>query len=134
MDETLRRVVRDRAAHRCEYCHLPQAGYEERFSIDHVRSRKHGGQDLADNLALSCLRCNLFKGTDLTAIDPDTSSVVRIFDPRRDNWAEHFRWNEPLLVGLTQTGRATVTLLRMNAPERIRLRQALILEGIVNFD
>jgi 5-methylcytosine-specific restriction endonuclease McrA len=64
MDESSRQLVWDRAAHRCEHCHLPQTGHEERFSIDHVRPRKHGGDDSVENLALSCLRCNLFKGTD----------------------------------------------------------------------
>lgn len=131
MDESLRQLVRRRAGERCEYCHLPQDGHEERFSIDHIIARKHGGDDSPANLALCCLRCNLHKGTDLTCVDPSDGQVVTVFHPRRQNWSEHFQWNGPILEGKTPIGRATVEMLRMNAPERIQLRQALIALGIL---
>jgi 5-methylcytosine-specific restriction endonuclease McrA len=75
MDEASRQLVRRRADERCEYCHLPQSGHEERFSIDHVVPRKHGGDDSMDNLALCCLRCNLHKGADLSGIDPNSNCL-----------------------------------------------------------
>ena len=62
-------LVRNRAEFRCEYCHLPQAGHDELFSIDHVIPRKYGGQDDDKNFALACLRCNLHKGSNLSGID-----------------------------------------------------------------
>lgn len=134
MDEATRQLVRTRAGDRCEYCHLPQAGHEERFSIDHIVARKHRGEDAAENLAMCCLRCNLHKGTDLSGIDPSNNQVVPLFHPRRDNWPEHFRWNGPLIVGVTPSGRATTVTLRMNAPERLRLRQSLLAEGALQLD
>lgn len=134
MEEQLRQFIRRRASERCEYCHLPQEGHEQRFSIDHHVARKHGGTEAANNLVFCCIRCNLHKGTDLTGIDPDTDSVVRLFNPRTQLWREHFRWHGATVLGLTDTGRATVQLLKVNAPERIRLREALLLEGILRLD
>ena len=129
MDEQTRQFVRRRAGDRCEYCHLPEAGHEERFSVDHVRPSKHGGDESASNLAFSCLRCNLYKGPNLSGIDPENSKVVLLFDPRRQFWDEHFRWDGARIAGLTPEGRATISVMAMNARERVALRQALILEG-----
>ena len=44
--------------------------------IEHVRPRKHGGTDDGDNLALTCIDCNLRKGPNLTGIDPGTGAVT----------------------------------------------------------
>jgi hypothetical protein len=134
MDDSTRQLVRDRAQNRCEYCHLPQAGHDERFSLDHVIARKHQGPDTPENLALCCLRCNLHKGTDLTGIDPLTRALVPLFNPRRQVWSEHFRWDGAIVSGTTKTGRTTMSVLRMNAPERVRLRTALLSEGKLRLD
>src|SRR5690349_16973028 len=119
MAEDLREFVRRRAGDRCGYCHLPQAGHEQPFSVDHVVARKHRGPDHADNLALCCLRCNLHKGTDLTSIDPETGALTPLFNPRTQSWSEHFRWDGPMLRGLTSVGRTTVELLQMNDATRV---------------
>jgi hypothetical protein len=126
MDTLTRQFVRRRAGERCEYCHLPQVFHEERFSIDHVTPRKHGGGETPSNLAFACLRCNLCKGTNLTGIDPDTGQVVALFNPRTQDWQQHFRWNGAVLVGQSMEGRVTVLVLRMNAPERVQLRRAIL--------
>jgi hypothetical protein len=44
-------------------------------------------------------------------------------------WTDHFRWNGPLVVGLSPCGRATVAVLELNDDDRVQLRQALIDEG-----
>src|SRR5271157_587437 len=63
MDAAIKRSVRDRARHRCEYCGLPQAAQPYvTFHIEHVLPRKHGGSDDPSNLALACERCTAFKG------------------------------------------------------------------------
>jgi len=134
MDGQTRQLVQRRANNRCEYCHLPQAGHTERFSIDHVVPSKHGGDDSSSNLALACLRCNLYKGSNLSGIDPNNGQTVSLFDPRRQLWQQHFDWKGPLLIGLTPEGRATISVLRMNAPERFQLRQTLLIEGLLSLD
>jgi hypothetical protein len=39
-------------------------------------------------------------------------------------WQEHFEWDDDkaTLLGLTETGRATIQQLRLNTPDRIDLR------------
>lgn len=73
------------------------------------------------NLALACLKCNRNKGSDLSALDPLDGSIVRLFNPRTQRWAEHFALDGARVIGLTPTGRATVQLLRIN--DRVRLAQ-----------
>jgi len=55
---------------------------------------------------------------------------VPLFNPRRQKWATHFRWDGPVLIGRTAIGRVTVTLLRINDPLRVELREELIEEGV----
>jgi hypothetical protein len=130
MDAALRKLVRERAEHRCEYCRIHQ--YQDpffTFPIDHIIARQHGGKTEPDNLCLSCYRCNLHKGPNIASIDSDSGEMVPLFHPRRDKWHEHFEWNGTLLVGRTPVGRATVALLAINNPDYILLRESLMVEG-----
>ena len=88
----LRRLVVQRAAGRCEYCQLSQEGQEATFHIDHVIPVMVGGQTVAENLALACVSCSLRKAARQTAIDPQSGEEVALYNPRRDNWDEHFQW------------------------------------------
>lgn len=81
-----------------------------------------------DNLALACLRCNSHKGPNLAGIDPDTGRMTRLFHPRQDIWDQHFRWNGPYLLGLTDVGRTTIAVL--TNPDYVALRESLIAEGL----
>jgi hypothetical protein len=128
--EKLRRLVRDRAAHRCEYCHLPDFHpVGEPFHMEHVRAKQHGGDNNPENLAWACHRCNFCKGPNLTGIDPKTEKVVSLFHPRADKWEEHFVLRGAELRGRTPKGRATVELLQMNSPRRLERRAELIRSG-----
>ena len=82
------------------------------------------------NLAWSCHRCNLRKGTNLVARDPDSAAVVPLFNPRTSSWDASFRIHEGRILGLTPSTRATAWLLQMNADERVRLRRLLQEEGL----
>jgi hypothetical protein len=62
--------------------------------------------------------------------DPRTRKIVPLFHPRRHKWSRHFRWEGPVLVGRTPSGRATVITLKFNLEHRVDLRQGLIDEGI----
>jgi hypothetical protein len=126
MTPFIRELVRSRANYRCEYCRLPQSSLPlAAFHVEHVIARQHGGSSEAENLALACDRCNLYKGPNLTAVDPATSAVVRLFNPRTDRWDDHFGQRNYLIVGLSDIGRATSRLLNMNAERRVSLRIAL---------
>src|SRR5437660_9850112 len=126
MDKATEDLIRERAHHSCEYCLMPQEYDDLPFQFDHIIAKTHDGIDSPDNRAWSCVPCNLYKGTNLSGIDPRTKKVVRLFDPRRQNWTRHFRWNGAVLAVTTQTGRATIRVLRINMPIRIALRQSLI--------
>ncbi len=85
-------------------------------------SRKLGGSDDLDNLACACLRCNLAKGALISGLDED-GNEVRLFNPRTQQWEEHFRMANGRIEGLTRTGRVTVKVLNVNTPERLEERQ-----------
>ena len=127
MDQRTRQFVVRRAKNRCEYCGVGQALVPfHAFHVEHIVARQHQGTDDPGNLCLACDRCNAYKGSNLTAIDPDTNQVVRLFHPRRDLWHKHFSFRDAEIVGLTPSGRATVRLLNMNDLRRVSLRAELI--------
>ena len=120
-----------RAAHRCEYCHLPTRGQVATFPIDHVIPRHAGGTTALDNLALTYPYCNAHKWTAVEEADPASGHAVRLFHPRQDDWAEHFEWHGGrVIAGRTAVGRATVHALQMNAPEMVELRALLAELGL----
>ena len=126
MEPALRKLVRARAAARCEYCHLSQQFSELQFHVEHIIPRQHGGPDDAQNLALACPDCNLLKGPNLTGVDPNTQRVERLFHPRRDKWSEHFVQEGARISGKTPAGRVTVSLLKMNNPRRLEVRSLIL--------
>ena len=52
----------------------------------------------------------------MTGIDPQTEQEVILFNPRQQNWAEHYVWSIDKLqiVGRTSIGRATCQRLDLN--------------------
>ncbi len=130
MESAVRALVWQWAASRCEYCRLRQSDAPFRtFHIDHIRARKHGGSDDPTNLALACDRCSLCKGYDLMGIDDETDQVAPLFNPRTQDWDEHFQLQGVRINGLTPNGRATVRVCQMNSPRRLRLRAELQVAG-----
>lgn len=129
VDQAVAQAVRIRANHRCEYCQMPQSAYRERFHIDHIIARQHGGGEDVTNLALSCLRCNRYKGPNLSGIDPQSGLLTGLYNPRIQSWSDHFVWHDAVLMGTTPTGRATIAVLAINHPDRMLVRRSLIDEG-----
>jgi len=125
MDSSVRRRVRDRADGRCEYCGLAEEDSYIPHHIEHIRPKQHDGGDSLSNLALACQACNLKKGPNLAGIDPQSETMVTLFNPRQQSWEEHFIRRGGFIMGLTPTGRATVQVLDMNARERVKIRQDL---------
>jgi hypothetical protein len=128
--EELADFVRERAKHCCEYCQLPQIFSSVRFQLDHIVAEQHGGQTIPSNLALACLADNNHKGPNLAGMDPKSGKRVWLFNPRRQKWSRHFRWDGAFIVGRTPVGRATIAVLGMNLPHRVAQRAALISEGV----
>ncbi len=125
----LRKSVIYRAESLCEYCHLSQKGQEATFHIDHIVPIVSGGKTVAENLALACVSCSLRKGAKEIVVDSKTMQEVRLFNPRTDNWSEHFQWNGVFLIGLTAKGRATIETLDLNRRLILAIREEEILLG-----
>jgi len=127
MRALVRRLVRQRAANRCEYCPLHENDSPLfPFHIEHILPIKHGGTDNPRQLAWACIHCNLAKSSNLSGRDPATRRIVVLFNPRRQKWRRHFQWSGPRLLGLTACGRATIAVMNINAKRRIELRRLLI--------
>ena len=129
VDAATKIVVRDRAGNRCEYCRLSADVLQRPMHVEHIIALQHRGTDALENLALACDRCNLHKGPNIATLNPDGLGLVQLFHPRRDRWMEHFAFDGADIVGLTPTGRATVFLLEMNHPARVRIRELLVRLG-----
>ena len=129
MDDSLVEQVWRRAGGSCEYCCFFQDDYPIPFVIDHITACQHGGQHVLTNLALSCLHCNRFKGSDIASRDPRSGELVPLFNPRVESWGEHFAIDGGAILALTATGRATERLLKFNLAERVEVRETLSQAG-----
>lgn len=125
----LRRIVIDRAQGCCEYCLLHQDDTSFTHPVDHIIAIKHGGETALENLALACIDCNRNKGADLTSLDPLSGAITPLYHPRKQRWHEHFALAGARIAALTEVGRATVALLRVNEPKRLMERETLLAVG-----
>jgi 5-methylcytosine-specific restriction endonuclease McrA len=125
----LRTLVQRRATHCCEYCLVHEEDTELAHEPDHVIARKHRGETEAANLAWTCFSCNRHKGSDLASIDPETNQIVRLFNPRIDDWATHFRLEGATIIPLTPEGRVTEFLLQLNRFDRVEVRELSLRQG-----
>ncbi len=126
-----RRFLEERARSCCEYCRSQLRFAMQPFSAEHIDPRSREGETALDNLALSCQGCNNHKYTKREAPDPISGQPVPLFHPRRQRWADHFRWSDDCtqIIRLTPTGRATVEALHLNRPGLVNLRRVLFRAG-----
>lgn len=132
LNSRLKEAVKQRAANCCEYCWSQEAYSPDTFSVEHIIPLAKGGTHDPNNLAQACQGCNNRKFTSTEAVDPLTGEIVSLYHPRREQWAEHFAWNESgtMMIGLTPTGRATVDKLELNRKGVVNLRRLLADRGL----
>jgi hypothetical protein len=123
----LRRLTRDRAQNCCEYCLISQEDNFLPFEVDHIIAEKHSGETVAENLCWSCSTCNGYKGSDVGSYDIVTKQLTPLYNPRTERWATHFTLEGAEILALTAIGRVTLTILRLNDPQRLIDRAGLIL-------
>ncbi len=125
-------LVAERGSHQCEYCHAPELVFNFPFEVEHIIPLSRGGKNVESNLALACRSCNLRKGTRLYGSDPESQSDVSLFNPREDQWSEHFHFSTESgkLTGKTSIGRATINCLEMNSQTQRNARQLWIQLGL----
>jgi hypothetical protein len=126
----LMRLVELRAAGRCEYCRMHHSLQGATFHVEHITPASRGGSSASENLVWCCPSCNLHKSNRTQGVDPDTDTLAKLFDPRREIWHEHFGWDGYRLTGRTPVGRATISTLCLNHVRKILIRRAEELFGL----
>jgi len=131
ISQAVREHVAAEARYRCGYCQTQQAIIGMPLHIEHIIPQATGGSSETDNLWLACPPCNNYKGTQIHAPDPASGERVPLFNPRTQNWHEHFQWSDDgtEISGLTPTGRATVVALKLNRPPLLRARRRWVKAG-----
>lgn len=126
--------VARRARHICEYCRAPEAVFNLPFEIDHIIPLSRGGDDDQNNLALSCRSCNLYKSDSVSAFDEETQTAIRFFNPRLDDWAEHFVFDRKTgeIKSITPIAEATILRLRINSKAQLAARIQWLQLGFFN--
>lgn len=116
ISQNLRSQIELIAHKRCCYCLTTEVNSGMPMTIDHIQPTSKGGLNILENLCLACRTCNEYKSGTTEAIDPLTSQLVPLFNPRQQQWQKHFQWSNDAshIEGLTEIGRATVISLRMN--------------------
>lgn len=129
--KAVRQRVRTAARNRCGYCLSAQQYVYNIMPIDHIVPTSKGGSDDESNLWQACNLCNGYKGNQVDGVDPVTGLTVPLFNPRRQNWFEHFTWleNGVKVEGITPFGRATVIALQLNNVFAITVRKNWISVG-----
>ena len=127
-----RQIIVERAKGCCEYCRSRADFATQSFSVEHVIPISKNGETALQNLALACPGCNAHKYNRTEYTDPVDGMLVPLYNPRKQRWQDHFRWNEDFtrIVALTPIGRATVNALKMNRPGVMNMRQALFSIGL----
>lgn len=116
---------------RCEYCHTSEWVTGILLEVDHILPSSQGGEISESNLCRACSTCNTNKGDQTWAVDPTTGQRTPLFNPRQQQWADHFAWSADgaQIMGLTACGRATVEALSMNNPRIVRARRLWVATG-----
>lgn len=132
LSPAVRHMVAARSGYRCSYCLTTEDLAGAYFTIDHIVPESLGGATAPDNLCLACWACNLAKHDRIAVVDPATGVLTRLFNPNAQSWNDHFAWeaNGLLVVGLTPTGRATVSALQLNRPPLVNARRLWVAVGV----
>jgi hypothetical protein len=101
------------------------------MELDHLFPRSLGGPTAESNLWLACSTCNDHKSNRFLITDPMSGVTVKIFNPRRQKWEEHFVWSADAtqIEGTTAVGRATVAALQLNRPSLVLARRLWVAAG-----
>ena len=126
----LRRRVREAFGSCCAYCKTAESLTVVTFEVEHITPVSRGGESSFENLCLACPACNRFK-SDRTQGKLTDGTDIQLFHPQQDDWAEHFDWtvDGTVIVGLTDSGKATVNLLRMNRAQVVSVRALWVAAG-----
>lgn len=132
ISKDLDKEVREASKNRCGYCLTPQILTSHKLEIQHIYPTSKGGNSEKENLCLACRHCNLHKSSKIYGFDAVSAKRVRLFNPNRQEWTEHFVWNKDktMIIGKTPCGRATVYALKLNDDLQTNARKVWKLTGL----
>jgi hypothetical protein len=87
-------------------------------------SLRHASADDRQNLVYACMVCNRYKDSNIASVGL-SGELVPLFNPRQDQWRDHYRLNGPVVEPLGLIGDLTTQVLRLNAAERL-VRRSLV--------
>ncbi len=121
----LQAKIRLDAKNRCGYCLLPQNLNPTLLEIEHLNPKANGGTDNEENLWLACSECNSHKAAKTHGFNPKTKRRVKLFNPRRQVWKKHFKFNrdKTMIIGKTVCGKVTVEALKLNNETLVTVRK-----------
>ena len=121
----LQAKIRVQAKNRCGYCLLPQNLNPTLLEIEYIQPIADGGTDAEENLWLACRECNSHKSIKTFGFDEKSGKLIRLFNPRKQNWSRHFKFNDDKteIIGKTACGRATVEALKLNNEILVSVRR-----------
>jgi len=127
----IRDKVRQNAGNRCGYCLSQQRYVLGPLEIEHIIPQAAGGSDDEENLWLACRLYNNYKHVQTKGVDPLSQATVKLFNPRKQIWSDHFQWEDGgvRIQGKTACGRATVIALQLNNIIAVTVRRAWISAG-----
>jgi hypothetical protein len=131
ISDEIRRKIIEIAQNRCGYCLSHQQFVRSKLEIEHIQPKSEGGTDNEENLWLACGLCNRYKAAQTEVFDEETNAIVKLFNPRLQNWSKHFAWSADgaEIIGLTATGRVTVKALKLNNQIAVEVRRNWIIAG-----
>jgi len=129
ISSNLRRQVQQRAKFACEYCLIHEEDTFYGCQVDHIISEKHAGLTELSNLALACTLCNQAKGSDIGSLEQHTDKLIRFYNPRIDQWSNHFRVEQAAISPRSAIGEVTARIFRFNIEDRIEEREVLMQFG-----
>ena len=100
--------------------------------IEHIIPTVRGGTTTLENLGIACSGCNGHKYDKQDGYDLVSEQSVLLYHPRQHIWRDHFAWNDEYthIIGLTPTGRTTISTLHLNRSTVVNLCVVLILVGL----
>ncbi|MBD1867254.1 HNH endonuclease [Cyanobacteria bacterium FACHB-471] len=131
ISEYLKTQIRGCDRYRCCYCLTSEANSGLPMSFDHIHPQSKGGNTSFENVCLACRSCNEYKSDLTEAQDLLTGEIVPLFNPRTQQWSEHFAWSldATRVEGQTPVGRATIAALRMNNSVIVAARSRWVISG-----
>ena len=124
-----KKIVIARAGLRCEYCRVLAYLSAFDYHIEHIIGLQHGGPNSPNNLAYCCSICNWKKGPNISTILEFGGALMPLFNPRTQNWFDHFEAQNGYIKPLTPIGEATVKLLELNQRNKVEERFSMAQAG-----